>query len=80
MALSKDSRPVPAKCDQCEQLFGQYDRYAKDDIQVVVRCSKLKLNVATGEKEPDGHECFACEAGDWAGMGVLACHTRCMSI
>ncbi|CAE7467270.1 unnamed protein product, partial [Symbiodinium microadriaticum] len=30
-------------------------------MQVQVRCSKLKLNVSTGEKEADGHECFSCE-------------------
>ncbi|CAE7824581.1 unnamed protein product, partial [Symbiodinium sp. CCMP2456] len=58
----KQENPKPryAKCDQCDQLFGQYDRYAKE-TQVTIRCSKMKLNVATGEKEPDGHECFACE-------------------
>ena len=53
---------LSGKCEQCDQMFGQFDRYAADG-SIPLRCSKTRFNPATGEREPDGSECFPCEAG-----------------
>ena len=50
---------MQGKCDQCEQLFGQYDRYCVD-AEVELKPSRFKK--VNGEKVPDGNECFPCEA------------------
>ena len=47
------------KCDQCEQMFGQYDRFCVD-AEVELKPSRFKK--INGEKVPDGNECFPCEA------------------
>ncbi|CAE7843149.1 unnamed protein product [Symbiodinium necroappetens] len=50
---------MQGKCDQCEQLFGQYDRYCLD-AEVELKPSRFKK--VNGEKVADGNECFPCEA------------------
>ena len=63
---SPATAPVPApplfnKCDQCDQLFGQFDRYGTE-MQIVLKAARLRKNEA-GERVPDRPECFPCEAG-----------------
>ena len=52
---------APGKlCDSCQQRMGENDMYAFPR-EVPIRWNRFKTNPATGEREPDGHECQACE-------------------
>ena len=53
--------PVSKMCEQCGQAPGQVDRFLLPQ-QVPLKWARMRANPATGVKEPEGNECFGCEA------------------
>lgn len=58
-------------CEQCKQDFGTEDDYAPAESHVLVRCSKHKTNPKTGQKEPAGSECLACQVQNLKQFGQV---------
>lgn len=53
----------PESCEQCGQVFGQYDRYLLPN-EVVLRCCRYVKNPRTGAHDQPGMpERLPCEAG-----------------
>ena len=62
MALSKMPAHIPTSCEQCEQLFGSFDRYLLPD-EVPLRACRYNKNPSTGVRDiPAMAECYPCEA------------------
>ena len=57
-------------CSTCKQKVGELDKYDSSG-KTMVRWTRFRVNKTTNDKEPEGHECYGCEAREGWVDGVI---------